>query len=238
MGAARGWIHIAFVAWAVALAPSGSFAAEVTRTGPATVRFRGQVYETRYERQIENGTPLDIYFFQTPPDGGVPAVANGQQLWNRFVRDPAADHPDQSQAVWWFSKWEYRKGAWQLNDTRGVVVEVVSTSSPPSAPGGPPIAIRSVNVRPSRVAPGQEVVFAAVYDVAGVAVQVVERREIVKDGQVLASWEDAFMRSPGETSSEKPVRVASQASPGSYTARLTVLAGGSEYHHESTFDVQ
>lgn len=104
----------------------GPGSAPVQQPGPARVRYQGRVYETRYERQVEDGRPLDIYFFQTPPAGNVLAIANGEQLWNRFVRDPAVDHPDQSRFVWWSSVWEYQNGRWVQNATRGVTVEVLA----------------------------------------------------------------------------------------------------------------
>jgi hypothetical protein len=212
---------------------------ESTVTGRASVRYQGRVYETLYERQIEDGRPIEIYFYQPSADSGAPAVVNGQQIWSRFVRDPAADHPDQSRVVWWSSRWEYQKGEWKRIDTRDVVVEVLSRSAQPGAnTARAPIEIRSVTIDPPRTRAGAEVAFVVAYDIAGAEARVVERREIVKDGQVLATWEDSFTRPAGGFTSEKPVRVAPQATAGRYSARVTLSAGGKEYRQEFEFEVQ
>jgi membrane-associated protease RseP (regulator of RpoE activity) len=101
-----------------------------------------------------------------------------------------------------------------------------------------PIQVR-IAVRPSTTTAGQEVSFAARYVLHGdKPVDVVERREIVKDGQVLGTWEDMFTRSPGRVASTKPIRVAPQAVPGNYLARLTLRADGRHYRAYDEFEVR
>jgi membrane-associated protease RseP (regulator of RpoE activity) len=103
-----------------------------------------------------------------------------------------------------------------------------------------PIRLGRISVVPARTAPGQEVTFTIKYWVTGGGnpVQVVERREIVKDRQALANWEDTFSRSRGVFTSEKPVTVAPQAAPGKYLARITLSAGGRQYRAYGEFEVQ
>jgi membrane-associated protease RseP (regulator of RpoE activity) len=116
-------------------------------------------------------------------------------------------------------------------------VEVGLAQSPPERERLP-LQVH-LTVEPSRTTAGQEVSFAARYVLTGPQpVEVVERREIVKDEQVLGSWEDTFTRSPGRIASEKPVRLAPQAPPGRYLARITLCAEGRQYRAYADFEVR
>jgi hypothetical protein len=123
--------------------------ARSARSDRVLVRYQGRVYRTRYERQIEGGRPLDLYFFEAPParvrKGSIEVTlpargdehdrevatprSDGPQLWNKFVRDPAADAATDGDAVWWFARWEFAEPSWRLISARDVKVEVLSSSA-------------------------------------------------------------------------------------------------------------
>jgi len=98
-------------------------------SGTARLRYRGREYEARWQRETRAGQTIDNYYWPAPASGGVPAQAGGQPLWNRFVRVPADDAPDQSGATWWFSRWEHVGGQWRQTDTRDEPVELLSRSA-------------------------------------------------------------------------------------------------------------
>lgn len=97
-------------------------------TGRARVEYKGREFDTIYDKQIKSGIPyaIELYFFDTPPAGKNQPVVNGQRLTNRFLREPAADHHDQSKAIWRLYHFEYRKGEWQFHDTPNVKVSILS----------------------------------------------------------------------------------------------------------------
>ncbi len=96
--------------------------------GPARVEHDGRVYETVYTKQVKSGVAhaIELFYFATPPKGKTPAVVNGQQLQNRFLREPAADHPDQSFLQWHLYLYEYTKGEWAFRDKAKQKVKVLS----------------------------------------------------------------------------------------------------------------
>jgi hypothetical protein len=121
----------------------------------------------------------------------------------------------------------------------GATREVAVDLAPSTAYGARlPIQVR-IAVAPDATAAGEEVSFAARYAVVGQnPVEVVERREIIKDGQILGSWLDTFTRSPGRVASEKRVRVDPRAAPGEYLARITLDANGRLYRAYAEFEVR
>jgi hypothetical protein len=103
----------------------------------------------------------------------------------------------------------------------------------------PLIEILNVGIEPAMAAPGQEVVFGLNLVVNDQKhVDVTERREILKDGQLLASWEDTFSRHPLNSYSVKPIRLPPDASAGRYTARVILRANGQEFRKDAEFEVR
>jgi hypothetical protein len=102
-----------------------------TATGTARLSHRGREVEARWQRETSGGRAVDTYYFPTPPAGDVVPAVNGQPLWNRFVRDPADDFPDQTGATWWLSVWENIDGTWRQRDTRDEPVELLARTPAP-----------------------------------------------------------------------------------------------------------
>jgi membrane-associated protease RseP (regulator of RpoE activity) len=115
-------------------------------------------------------------------------------------------------------------------------------AQPPAQPPRWPIEdlhLKFVTSRDYRSEPGDEVDFPVIYEVPGdKPLQVTERREIVKDNRVLASWEDTFSRHPLNSLSEKPIRLPPDAARGKYTARVILRANGQEFRKDAEFEVQ
>ena len=89
------------------------------------VTFQGQTYETTYEGESSEGIPIDVYFYKIRTLDGAAVTVNGQQLWGRFVRNPAVAYSDQSNVVWWHATWVQRGGQWARADSKGVKVVVL-----------------------------------------------------------------------------------------------------------------
>ena len=88
------------------------------------VEYLGKVYTTIYERGSHNGIPIDTFFFKITEATGEHVRQDGQELWGRFVRNPALDHPNQSNIETWFVTWNRRGNRW-INEERKNEVFVV-----------------------------------------------------------------------------------------------------------------
>ena len=125
----------------------------------------------------------------------------------------------------------------------------------PAAPPAPP-AIRAtpapverpvleltrVSVTPNPVPRGGEAELVAVYAVGGLApgssVVVVERREVLKGGQLILSTEDRFERPAATFTSSKPIRFSLDAIAGAYVLKVTLEAGGAVAERTATFELR
>ncbi|MDL1929623.1 FecR domain-containing protein [Fimbriimonadia bacterium ATM] len=81
------------------------------------VRFEGKEIETLYQRQESGGRLIDVYYFPIK-DRGKDVFQDGEQLWGRFVRDPAAGTPDQSRVQYWRVNWVKKDGRWLEEQSR------------------------------------------------------------------------------------------------------------------------
>lgn len=93
--------------------------------GNSTVRYQGRVYQTTYQGDTDAGIPIDIYFYPITLPDGTQATQNGEKLWGRFVRKPAADFPNATSVEWWHATWVQRGGVWEQANTKGVRFEVL-----------------------------------------------------------------------------------------------------------------
>ena len=91
---------------------------------PYTIFYQGKYYQTTYELQQHEGTPIDVFFFKVLDTSGSQVEQDSEKLWGRFVRFPATTHPDQSKAGWWFVDWKWDGTKWISQVKQGVTVEV------------------------------------------------------------------------------------------------------------------
>jgi pimeloyl-ACP methyl ester carboxylesterase len=89
------------------------------------VAFEGRTYLTQYAYEVDNGVPIDEYYYPILQATGVQATQDGQPLWGRFVRVPAAGQGNQSSVVWWHVTWVPVNGGYQLSNTPNVTLEVL-----------------------------------------------------------------------------------------------------------------
>jgi hypothetical protein len=127
----RGWLTLAgeprSLSWITRFIEPAR--AEVSLAAPVPnavyqLEFRGQSFEVLYNRGTDRGLPIDLYYYRTPGVDRVPGVNNGEPLYNRFVRVPAIEHPDQSSVRWVHVYWTQRNGSWALQADQGVDVVV------------------------------------------------------------------------------------------------------------------
>lgn len=88
------------------------------------VEYLGRVYTTVYQRGSNNGVPIDTFYFKITETTGEHVRQDGQELWGRFVRNPALDHPNQASIETWFVTWNRRGNRW-INEERKNEVFVV-----------------------------------------------------------------------------------------------------------------
>ncbi len=101
-----------------------------------------------------------------------------------------------------------------------------------SEPTAPELRIIAVAVQPARAAPGGEIALVITYEVNGVppgsSFEVLERREILRGGQLLASFEERLRRTGGTFTSSQSVRLPPDVDPGLYTLWAELAMAGSK----------
>jgi hypothetical protein len=121
-----------------------------------------------------------------------------------------------------------------------------STPSP-AAPAGPvtfapTVRVVAVAAQPPSVSAGSEVDLILTYVVAGLPpgsqFEVVERREIVLDGQVLGSFDQRQSRAADTYTTSQRVRIPVGASPGLYSVRGAVKLAGIEANGSGLLEVK
>lgn len=100
---------------------------DIDSGGSIGVMFRGTRYLTRYERQSNEGTPIDVYFFEIRAANGSHAEQDGQKLWGRFVRQPAAGVNSKGEVQWWSFLWVLKNGRWEAVTSKGEAFQVVGS---------------------------------------------------------------------------------------------------------------
>ena len=109
----------------------------------ATVQLEGRHYETQYHRLINQmGVPIESYFYPVLIDGQE-VHHDGQKLWNRFVRVPAANHPDQTGLQRYHVTWVRESGGWSERETRVAAFEASSEASPGATTNAAEAEVRS-----------------------------------------------------------------------------------------------
>ena len=82
----------------------------------------------------------------------------------------------------------------------------------------------------------------AVYSVGGLtpggAVDVLERREVLRSGVTILSTEDRYERPAATFTSAKPLRFSHDAAPGVYLLRVTLVAAGARVQGEASFEIR
>ena len=95
--------------------------------------------------------------------------------------------------------------------------EIVDVPVSPTTTGesATEMEVLAVSVQPARIPRGQETSLVLSYRVGGIAagqsVEVVERRELLKDGESIRNWEDRIPAPPGHTL--RPSRSGCRAAP-------------------------
>lgn len=226
-----------FAVWALLLAGAGAAPPE----NVVHVRFEGRVYTVLYERGTHDGVPIDLYYYQLRQPNGQPVVAkgvnDGEPLWNRFVRRPGKDYPDQSGATWFHIYWVERNGRWSGPEgDEGVSVEVVARPER--------LELRDVvaSVRPASVARGSKPELIVTYTVkgplAGGTVAVVETRSILFGDKNIKDLELRPQRAAGTLTSIQEVEVPPDAPPGVYRLEVTLQAGAEKATGSALFEVR
>lgn len=83
------------------------------------IMFRGKRYLTLYQRQSNEGTSIDVYFFEIRAADGSHAEQDGGKLWGRFVRQPAAGVDSKGEVQWWQVDWVFKNGRWESVTEKG-----------------------------------------------------------------------------------------------------------------------
>lgn len=95
----------------------------LTRT---KILYDGKIYYTFLEKeQMYEGVPIDVYYYELYGQDGQQMQQDGKLLFNRFVRIPSSDHPDQSLAKWTHVYWIYAGGRWEARSTANVKVQLL-----------------------------------------------------------------------------------------------------------------
>jgi hypothetical protein len=106
----------------------------------------------------------------------------------------------------------------------------------------PTLQLQRVAVNPGRVPLGGDAELVAVYSVGGLtpggAVDVLERREVLKAGVMILSTEDRYERPAATFTSAKPLRFSLDAAPGVYLLRVTLEAAGARVQGEASFEIR
>jgi surface antigen len=104
------------------------------------------------------------------------------------------------------------------------------------------IRIEETSAYPSSVNAGDKVDMKATYAVLGVPsgsqIDLVEKREITHEGQIVGNPEVTVSRLGGTYTSTVPLFLPSDAKPGMYTVRTTIKAANTSDSRESTFNVR
>ncbi|HMK61116.1 MAG TPA: hypothetical protein VK452_08220 [Dissulfurispiraceae bacterium] len=104
------------------------------------------------------------------------------------------------------------------------------------------VRIEDASANPSTVSAGDKVDLRATYAVLGAAsgsqVEVIEKREITHAGQVVGNPEVKVNREGGTFQSVVPLYLSSDAKPGTYTVKTTIVAGNTSDSRETTFKVR
>ena len=103
------------------------------------------------------------------------------------------------------------------------------------------VRIEDTSAYPASANAGDKVDLRATYAVLGVSsgdVEIVEKREITHAGQVVGNPEVRVTRAGGTYQSVVPLYLSSDARPGTYTVRTTIIAGNSSDSRETSFHVR
>jgi hypothetical protein len=128
------------------------------------------------------------------------------------------------------------------------------TAAPPAAAPAPPspqprpaseratLALVRVAVNPTTVPRGGDAELVVVYSVGGIpsggTLEVLERREVLRGGDLILSTEDRHERPAATFTSAKPLRFSLDAGPGAYLLRVTLEGGGSRVEGTANFEIR
>lgn len=190
----------------------------------------GGCYITIHEQGTWQGQPIDQYFYEARDANRLLQFA-GQQVWNRIVRVPSVDHPDQSRVeMWHVHRVPKGKHGKELEEREErIEFELLAIASP-----------KRVEVLPRRVAPGAQVDLVAEYVVrdARAGVGVTEKREVLFGERAVVTTEDVVQRANGTHVSTKPLRIPASAPPGTYTLRVKLETPRTEASASAAFEVR
>ncbi len=104
------------------------------------------------------------------------------------------------------------------------------------------VRIEDTSAHPTSVRAGDKVELRATYALLGLPadgrVDLLERREISRDGQIVGNPEVTESKGGGTYTSTVPLFLPADAAPGKYTVRTTIQAGNSSDTRETTFHVK
>lgn len=131
--------------------------------------------------------------------------------------------------------------------------QVIESPSPTSRPAALPVAssaapfkpsvrVLAIACQPARLGPGDEVDLVMTYVIDGIppgnSFEVVERREILRDGTVVGSFETPLGRLAGTFASTQRVKIPESAAAGLYTARGSATMAGVTSSAEALLEVR
>jgi len=120
----------------------------------------------------------------------------------------------------------------------------VSPAGPASlgTPAGADLAILGTTTEPLAVSPGQTIDLSVTYEVTGVApgseIEVLERRVILQDGEILTTLEASVRRGPGTHRSTQSLTIPASIAPGVYEMRARIFGAEAEASGETLFQVR
>jgi hypothetical protein len=92
------------------------------------------------------------------------------------------------------------------------------------------------------VSPGQTINLEVTYEVSGVPpgseIEVLERRVVLRDGEILTTLEASVRRGPGTHRSSQSLTVPASIAPGVYELRVQVSGAAAESSSETLFQVR
>lgn len=114
-----------------------------------------------------------------------------------------------------------------------------TASGPPAAAG---LAILGTTTEPLAVSPGQTIDLVVTYEVTGVApgneIEVLERRVILREGEILTTLEAAVRRGPGTHRSTQSLTVPASIAPGVFQMQVRFSGAATEVSDETLFQVR
>ncbi len=76
------------------------------------ISYQENRYRGLYKKEMDNGQPIDVFYFRVLHPAGYQVEQDGKKLWGRFVRKPSADYSNQLVVEWWYVDWFPENNKW------------------------------------------------------------------------------------------------------------------------------